>query len=203
MTNKNTRIGRQKPFLLIIEGSQGSGKGTLSSAIRDGVTCTNLISLSGLPLESSAELVYKTRMAELNMLKAIRGSLNIVMDRSFVSDRVYQVLGKKPYTQEEFNTYYYRLCNKLEELKHYYDVKLVLLTASKEDYVVRHQIRADKPQYENAEFSAENSIIQQEIYKDLLTDLSKKYHIDFVEVSTKKSKSEVLDEVMKLIGGNN
>ena len=42
---ENNRKGRTKPFLLIIEGAQGAGKGTISTAIRNKVTCTNLISL--------------------------------------------------------------------------------------------------------------------------------------------------------------
>lgn len=201
MTNK--RVGRTKPFLVIFEGAHGSGKGTLSTAIRNRVTCTNLISLSGLPIDSSKELVFKTRASELDMLFAIRKSkLNIVMDRSFMSDRVFQILGKKPYSAHEFDDYFEALVLKLMILSEFYNVKLILLNASKEEYIKRHHKRANKPQYENLELTAEHSMIQQGIYLDVMQEVSTKAHVDFLSVNTDAPKEKNLKKILEFIGVN-
>lgn len=197
---EDNRKGRTKPFLLIIEGAQGAGKGTISTAIRNKVTCTNLISLAGLPISSSKELVYRTRLAELDMLKDIGTSgLNIVMDRSFLSDRVFQLLGKKPYTAHEFDEYFYELLKKLRALSDYYDIHIVLLTASREAYYERHKKRMDKPVYENLDFSAGNSVLQQYTYSQLFKELKRFKELKFHTVSTKALKSDTVNKVLKLI----
>ena len=200
MTNK--REGRKKPFLVILEGAHGAGKGTISTAIRNRITCTNLISLSGLPIDSSKELVFNTRASELDMLFDIRKSkLNIVMDRSFMSDRVFQILGKKPYSAHDFDTFYNSLINKLEKLKQFYNIKLVMLSADKEEYIRRHKARANKPQYENLELTAEHSMIQQGIYLDVMCEVSAKAHIDFININTGAPKERTINKVLEFIEG--
>lgn len=195
----NSRKGRSKPFLLIIEGAQGSGKTTICNALKNKLTCTNFFSLSGLPKDSSAELVFNTRYNELTVPSLIKCSgLNIVYERSFFSDRVYQYMGLKPYTPNEFDEYYKKLVEQLVKLQEDYRVIIVNLCAHKNQFADR--LQRNKEQYENASFSVESSIHQDNFYKILFLELHTMVNgIKFLYCVDNNDVNETVEKILDII----
>lgn len=148
--------------LIIVEGAQGVGKGTITTALRERLTSTNLMRLAGLPITSTAELVFENRRNEMAFMQYSEG-LNWVLDRSYITDLIYQKMGKKPYTYSYFSTYRDKLDNQLMYLTFKYNVYLVLLKASENEFV-RRLYRPNKAAYENMAFSAKSSMTQQHFY---------------------------------------
>lgn len=148
--------------LIIVEGAQGVGKGTITTALRERLTSTNLMRLAGLPITSTAELVFENRRNEMAFMQYSEG-LNWVLDRSYITDLIYQKMGKKPYTYSYFSTYRDKLDNQLMYLTFKYNVYLVLLKASENEFV-RRLYRPNKVAYENMAFSAKSSMTQQHFY---------------------------------------
>lgn len=148
--------------LIVVEGAQGVGKGTITTALRERLTSTNLMRLAGLPITSTAELVFENRRNEMAFMQYSEG-LNWVLDRSYITDLIYQKMGKKPYTYSYFSTYRDKLDNQLMYLTFKYNVYLVLLKASENEFV-RRLYRPNKVAYENMAFSAKSSMTQQHFY---------------------------------------
>lgn len=165
--------------LIIVEGAQGVGKGTITTALRNRLTCTNLMSLAGLPIGCSAEEVMQDRKAEM---RAVLHTDNVswILDRSYITDLVYQRMGKKPYTYEDFNIYNRQLGKLLAQLATNYNICLVLLKATEEEFTKR-LVRPNKPVYENMTFAVESSMTQQKIYEEEFDKLEA-----FIKTQTKQ-----------------
>lgn len=162
----------KKPKLIIVEGSQGSGKTTVTNYLRENITSTNLFRLSGcksddlsMPYKYHKELLETcVRMGEMGV------DNNIVFDRSYLSEWIYRILGYKNTDMTEFNDYGWSLSSVLNDLTKYYNVILVPLYVSNNNTYIERLMR-DKPTYNTTIFSVENSIIQEDSYIDLCEEI--------------------------------
>lgn len=160
-----------KPKLIIVEGAQGSGKSTICRELREQMTSTTLISLSGTSDKSKggAWKCYEYHSAILNTLFDISHcGLNTILERSHLSERVYCELGYKPYT---FIEQAKNLNAKLRFLATKYDVHIFVLTCAKSEYEKR--LQRDKGSYIG--FSVESSLKQQDAYLLELKNIEESY----------------------------
>lgn len=149
-----------KPKLIIVEAPQGGGKTTITNILRDKMTYTNLLRLSGIEDVSSAgcDKVYNLRLGELEYIrKSAWSGINFILDRCHMTEKVYCNLKYKSY---DFVSEAETLNKKLGALTEFYDVYFVLLIANKETYGKR--LKRDKPQYASVNFDVENSLRQQD-----------------------------------------
>lgn len=167
--------------LIIVEGAQGVGKGTITTELRSRLTCTNLVSLAGLPMNSSEYEVFDERLNELQAISN-SSSMGWILDRSYITDLVYQRMGKKNYSYEDFESFREDLNNFLAYVLAFeYKLTLVLLKAPEDDFA-RRLNRPNKAIYENMTFKAESSVEQQRIYEEEM-DIIAKYIRDVTEDS--------------------
>lgn len=158
--------------LIIVEGAQGVGKGTITTELRSRLTCTNLISLAGLPMDSSEYEVFDERFNELQAISN-SSSMGWILDRSYITDLVYQKMGKKNYSYEDFESFREDLNNFLTYVLAFeYKLTLVLLKAPEDDFA-RRLNRPNKAIYENMDFKVESSIEQQRVYEEEMDAIAK------------------------------
>lgn len=172
-----------KNKVIIVEGAQGVGKGTITNILREQMPYTNLLRLSGNS-DKTAEgknKVYNIRMAELDMIRNSRFcDINFILDRSYLSEVVYCKIGYKDYTFEEESL---NLNNFLDDLTNYYDVYVLVLTATPEEFESR--LNRDKPEFLNLKFNTESSTRQQDAYLVEMKSIKRKYgKINCFEVPT-------------------
>lgn len=172
-----------KNKVIIVEGSQGTGKSTISTILREQMPYTNLLRLSGTS-DKTAEgknKVYNIRIAELDMIRNSRFcDINFILDRSYLSEVVYCKIGYKDYTFEEESL---NLNNFLDDLTNYYDVYVLVLTATPEEFESR--LNRDKPEFLNLKFNTESSTRQQDAYLAKMKSIKRKYdNINCFEVPT-------------------
>lgn len=172
-----------KKKIFIVEGCQGAGKTTLTRILREKLTYTVLISLTGTSdktLEGERKSYIEHYMALQMMDNCKDCDINFVLDRSFLSERAYCMCGYKDFT---FDGYYKMLSNYLHHIADDYDVYLILLIASEEELPER--LKRDKPQFLDVQFKVENSMRQQEIYRDLIKGIKRKHpNINCIEINT-------------------
>lgn len=189
---------KSKPKLIIVEAPQGGGKTTLTNMLRDGITSTILLRLSGTP-EPNKVHSYEYHLTYLKTIKELGYiGLNHVLDRSYLSEQVYARLGFKDYS---FDDCAEKLNQFLLSMQDEYDIHFILLEADKETYINR--LKRDKPQYDVAEFSAENSVKQLNMYKECLSlikiGVSDNFHIHYLNNANLSSK-QTFQKVLGLIG---
>ena len=184
-----------KPKLIIVEGSQGCYKSTITNILREQLPSTTLLRLSGvkgrLKEDEVKSYIYHTNVLNL-VLDTSSVGMNYVFDRSFMSDKVFANLKYKEY---DFNFFYSALLSKLEFLQKKYDVYFILLVADKDDFAER--LKRNKAEYH--EFSAQNSLMQQEQY---LKEFHKIQGIDnkfIINTSLKSSDEVALDIINKIL----
>lgn len=192
--------------LIIVEGAQGVGKGTITTALRSRLTCTNLMSLAGLSVNSSKHEVFSERY---NELLAVDGSHNLgwILDRSYITDLVYQKMGKKAYTYEDFEDCREELNNLLAySLAFKYNLTLVLLKAPEDDFA-RRLNRPDKATYENMAFAVESSVEQQRIYEEEMDKIANyvedvtegRMSFKYLKVDTTSNPEDAISYIMEAI----
>lgn len=162
---------KNKPKLIIVEGAQGSGKSTICRHMREKMTSTLLLSLSGVAdkTKEGAWKSYEYHSAFLNTLFDISNcGLNTILERSYLSERVYAKLGIKPYTFEEQTK---ALNCRLRFLATKYDVHLFILTCAESEYEAR--LQRDKGSYVG--FSVQSSLDQQDAYLSELKNIEETY----------------------------
>lgn len=162
-----------KNKVIIVEGAQGVGKGTITNILREQMPYTNLLRLSGTSDKTREGLpkVYDLRMNELEMILACQGcDINFILDRSHLSEAVYCRLGFKDY---EFTRETDRLNSLLETITYFYDVHLIVLTAHAHDFSFR--LRRDKPEFLDLKFDVQSSWSQQEGYLAELKKIQREY----------------------------
>ena len=159
--------------VIIVEGAQGVGKGTITNILREQMPYTNLLRLSGTSDKSEKGLskVFQVRKNELDMILSSAGCpINFVLDRSHLSEAVYCNLGYKNYDFEKETDF---LNFKLGLISELYDVHLVVLTATETEFYTR--LKRDKPKFLDLEFNIQSSIRQQEAYADELMKIKRQY----------------------------
>lgn len=159
-----------KPKLIIIEGSQGSGKSSVTTYLRENMLNTCLLRLAGLPKDKSndSSVSYLYHKTVINLVYENKESgLSWVLDRSYISDFVYAQMGFKDYTfKDEFEM----LNDHLGWVSNFYDIHLIVLTA--EDNVYKERLNRNKAEYQK--FSVESSIEQQKQYIKALRQIEHK-----------------------------
>lgn len=150
-----------KPYILLVEGAQGTGKSTVCRELREYLSYITLLDLNGIgdKTETGQEKMFKYHNQIFDMFDYTKFcGMNYVCCRSFLSERIYCNLGYKPYSFDKYNDI---LINNLDYLTKWYDVYFILLTANEEDLKIR--LNRDKFAYEP--FLVESSLAQQEQYQ--------------------------------------
>lgn len=192
-----------KPKLIIVEGPQGSGKTTMTNWLREQMTSTNLYRLSGhndkSPMGQRKSSIMYDQLHIYLMVVSRAAAMNVVMDRTFISEYVYCTLGYKEY---DFRTEYLQLCVSLDRLSMFYDIYIMNLYLN-DPIEYKERLQRDKPQYQDAKFDIASSIRQQDAYNDaikLLNDVKKSFSCikTFNIDTTHLDKSRA--EVFKILG---
>lgn len=189
-----------KPKLIIVEGSQGCGKGTFTTLLRENIPCTTLMRLSGIKDKTKAtglQKVFNLRLQELQfILNTQNCETTYVLDRSFMTEKVYCNLGFKEYKFEEE---YDLLRRFLDFIGQYYDVHFILLSVDECEFTNR--LKRNKAEYEHAKFSAESSIKQQDEYLNEVISMSNDCeNITCHIVLNNRSIEEIYDEIVRRVG---
>lgn len=188
-----------KPKLIIVEGSQGCGKGTFTTLLRENIPCTTLMRLSGIKdktKETGLKKVFNLRLQELQfILNTQNCETTYVLDRSFMTEKVYCNLGFKEY---DFKDEYDLLAKFLDFIGQYYDVHFIMLSVDTADFEER--LKRNKGEYEHAKFSVESSIKQQDEYLDEVINMSREYkNIQCHIVLNNRSVEEVYNEIISRV----
>lgn len=159
-----------KNKLIIVEGAQGVGKTTITNLLREKIPYSCLIRSSGIKRRDKLGS-WKTYRSHKQMLEMIsegyENELNFILDRTFFSEKVYEDLGHK---EPCSITFYKELTDKLNALSERFDITLVLLTATANQF--NERLKREKPMYSNVEFNIAESLNQQNAYRSLLLDFS-------------------------------
>lgn len=187
-----------KPFILILEGSVGSGKSTLSKLIRENMPYTMLLDLSAIKdksEETGKDKMYKYHSKILQMFEDTIGcDMSYVCSRSFLSELCYTELGFKKYSFKENAN---ELMSTVEYLTKYYNIYFVLLTVDKEQ--LEDRLRRDK--FEYVKHNIENAMIQQNMYKKIFRYYAtKNTDINFFEV-TNSDLNATVNTIKNIIEG--
>lgn len=156
--------------LIIVEGPQGVGKTTLANYLRDNIAGSNLYRLSGQKDKTLTGLEYSRIMydALIDYLEKMQSvPMDMIFDRTFMTEEVYARLGYKDYSFTECFTYNLFRLENLNYEKYYFSLYL-------ED-VDLFRKRLDREEHHlYQEFSLQNSINQQNMYLELAMEISKK-----------------------------
>lgn len=154
--------------MVIIEGPQGTGKSTLANYLRDNISSANLYRLSGQKDKTmngfnNSVAMYDALFKYLKDMEIVK--MYMIFDRTFMSEEVYSRLGYKEYSF--FNEYakYAKLLNELNYNIHYFNLYL-----EDTDLFIK---RLDRESHHNYQaFSKESSVMQQNAYKSVASELS-------------------------------
>ncbi len=159
-----------KPYILFLEGSIGVGKSTVTKALREVLPSVTLLDLTGCPDKSDngKNKTYKYHSKVLQLMEETSNlDMNYVVSRSYMSESVYaDRLNLKPYSFEcEARCLRYEL----EYLTNFYNIYFIQLVATKEQ--LEERLKRDK--FEYVEHSVNNSLMQQEAYREEMRLLAK------------------------------
>lgn len=190
----------EKEKLIIVNGAQGSGKTTVTDYIRNKLNYTNLYRLSGTSDPSIQGKNKTIKMYEnlLLYLKNMEGlSINLLFDQIFITEEVYDRLGKKEYS---FTKEYNYFMDKLSNLN--YDIYIITLYLSKEDDYIRRLDRPGKHDVKYSLYNKENSILQQKVYLEIANEIKEKYNnINIINIDNSNEEKIVkkeIDEILNL-----
>lgn len=179
--------------LIIIEGPQGTGKSTLANHLRDNISSSNLLRLSGqkekgIDGKKISEKMYDILMDYLEKMQDI--NMDIIFDRTFFSEECYARLGYKEY---QFTDVYEKLLERLNNLKYEtYFINLYLEDTS------LYKERLARPSHHNYQaFSTDSSISQQNTYKELSDGLKDYKNINVINLCMDDFK-EAYEKINKL-----
>lgn len=188
--------------LIIVEGTRGAGKTTITSWLREAIPYSQLIRLSGTADKSltGKQKVFKARMNDFIFAENLIGcDLHTIMDRCFLSEYVYADF--LPYKEYSFKEETFILAQKLNKLP--YKKKFLINMYVGSPSVLEERLKREKADFQDIKFSTEESIKQQQAYfkaidslKDILTDVE---IINFDASGTLEQNKEAL----KLILGIN
>jgi adenylate kinase family enzyme len=154
--------------IIIIEGPQGTGKTTLSNFLRENIPSSNLYRLSGQKDKTNegkklSIKMYNALFKYMSDMESV--PMDLIFDRTFVTEHIYATLGYKDYSfKSEYLIYLERLLNLNYEI-YYFNLYL--------DETKTFQKRLEREHHMYQSFSVKNSIEQQEQYKIVSDELKK------------------------------
>ena len=180
-----------RPYIVFIEGCQGCGKSSCVRRLREELKYVTMLDLNAIADKSvgADKKMCDYHSSIFSLFENCKDlNMNFVVSRSYMSESVYATLGYKPY---DFKQYAHYLRQELDYLTKFYDVYFILLTATEEDLKIR--LNRDKFAY-NA-FSVDNSLNQQQVYKDEMKILVE----DTEEVKAFEIENDILDRTVNTI----
>ena len=180
--------------IIVVEGSQGAGKTTITDFLRHTLPYSNLYRLCGTS-DSTATGKKKAEDMYVDLLEYIEKmenkSINLIFDRTFFKEENNWKLGIKKYS---FKDVYEKLLNKFASL--YFDIYYITLYLGDEDEYIERLKRDGKAVFKGAEFKAENSIKQQRVYLEMADEIKKKYpNINVLKLANDKDLEDTKKEL--------
>ena len=182
--------------IIIIEGAQGAGKTTITDFLRHSIKYTNLYRLTGTSDSSpegkkKAEIMYRNLLSYMKTLENL--NINLLFDRTFFSEEVYDRLGYKEYS---FTDVYENLLEELSNLD--FDIYYITLYVKDESLFEQRLKRDGKAVPKYAKFKAENSINQQRMYLKISEEVKEKCpNIHVVNIENGNRSIEEVEEELK------
>lgn len=189
-----------KPKIIIIEGAQGVGKGTITTMLRERIPHSTLIRLSGIKDNSieGLEKVFTLRFEELCFLnRAAECETTFILDRSHLSEKVYCNLGYKNY---DFIPETVTLNNRLGFLAEKYDVYVIGLILN-DISLYEDRLKRDKAEINYSKFDINNSVKQQEEYiKEIKYLHHRNPNINCLLLNNSECLEEVFNQIISYCG---
>lgn len=164
--------------IIVIEGPQGTGKTTLANFFRENLPSANLYRFSGqkdktLTGKKYSIIMYNALIEYLEKMQSV--PMNMIFDRTFFSEEVYGRLGYKEYS---FTDEYQKLVKKFDELD--YDIYFISLYLKDVELFRKRLVRESHHEYQS--FSLENSVNQQNVYREIADELEKNTNINVIRL---------------------
>lgn len=184
-----------KNVLIMVEGAPATMKSTITTLLRERITCSNLLRQSGLPKATDTAMnAFLAHSSVLSMLEdRFKLQCTYVFDRSFVSNLIYSRLGFKNYDFEQETV---ELLNRVKWLTTHYDVYYITLTATKDDFEQR--LQRDKSEY--IAYSVENSMQQQAEFVNFHNQIKSVNYMNCIMIDTHDRTSDsIANEIIGII----
>ena len=184
--------------IIVVEGSQGAGKTTITDFLRHTLPYSNLYRLSGTA-DSTAAGKKKAEEMYIDLLdymkKLENKSINLIFDRTFFTEENYCRLGMKQYS---FTDVYEKLLNEFANLD--FEIYYITLYLENENEYIDRLKRSGKAVFKYAEFKAENSKKQQKIYLEMADEIKEKYpNVNVLNVANDKELEDTKKEIREFI----
>ncbi len=187
--------------IIIVEGPQGAGKTTITDYIRHAVKHTNLYRLSGTSDASISGKIKAKEMYDglLDYIKTLENkNINLLFDRTFFTEENYCRLGKKDYS---FTDVYELLLTRLASFD--FEILYINLYLKDELEFEKRLVREGKAVPEYAKFTIENSILQQRVYLEMLSELENNFSsIRTLNVDNSRELDVVQKQIIDFINGD-
>lgn len=184
--------------IIVVEGSQGAGKTTITDYIRHTLPYTNLYRLCGT---SDSTVRGKKKAKEMYedlleyMKKMENKSINLLFDRTFFTEENYCRLGKKEYS---FTDVYEKLLKDFASLD--FEIYYITLYLEDESKYSGRLNREGKAVFKGSEFAVSNSINQQKIYLQMADEIKEKYpNINVCNIRNDRLKEETEAEIREIL----
>lgn len=184
--------------IIVVEGSQGAGKTTITDYIRHTLSYTNLYRLCGT---SDSTITGKKKAKEMYedlleyMKKMENKSINLLFDRTFFTEENYCRLGKKEYS---FTDVYEKLLKDFASLD--FEIYYITLYLEDESKYSERLNRGEKAVFKGSEFAANNSINQQKVYLQMADEIKKKYpNINVFNIRNDRLEEETKAEIREIL----
>lgn len=184
--------------IIVVEGSQGAGKTTITDYIRHTLSYTNLYRLCGT---SDSTITGKKKAKEMYedlleyMKKMENKSINLLFDRTFFTEENYCRLGKKEYS---FTDVYEKLLQDFASLD--FEIYYITLYLEDESKYSERLNRGEKAVFKGSEFAVSNSINQQKVYLQMADEIKKKYpNINVFNIRNDRLEEETKAEIREIL----
>lgn len=167
-----------KSKIIVVEGPQGTGKTTLSNFFRENLPGANLYRLSGqkdktLTGKKYSVVMYDALIDYLREMQVV--PMDMIFYRTFFTEEVYGRLGYKEYS---FTDEYQRLVKNFDMLD--YDIYYISLYLKNVELFRERLARESHHNYQS--FSLENSVNQQNVYKEIADELEQNTSIKVIKM---------------------
>ncbi len=184
--------------IIVVEGSQGAGKTTVTDYIRNTLSYTNLYRLCGTSDSTKTGKKKAKEMYEdlLEYMKKMENqSINLLFDRTFFTEENYCRLGKKDYS---FTDVYEKLLKEFASLD--FEIYYITLYLEDESKYSERLNRGEKAIFKGSEFAVSNSINQQKVYLQMANEIKEKYpNINVFNIRNDRPEEETKAEIREIL----